>query len=245
MVAGAVLGASAKVVMLATASPVRIARAQAYGAEVVLAPDVKAAFQRVEQIANDEGRAFVHPYEGPATALGTATVGLEFSEQAGPLDAVIIPIGGGGLCAGMARAIKLLQPGCAVFGVEPEGADSMHRSFAAGEPVGIDQVRTIADSLGAPMALPYGFDLCRRHVDELVKVSDDELRAAMKLLFDEMKLAVEPAGAASTAALVGPLRGRFEGKRVGVIACGANIDIAAFANHIATAERADAAASPT
>ncbi|HEY1426998.1 MAG TPA: pyridoxal-phosphate dependent enzyme, partial [Caulobacteraceae bacterium] len=92
--------------------------------------------------------------------------------------------------------------------------------------------------LGAPMALPYSFDLCRRNVDELVMISDDELRRAMKLLFDEMKLAVEPAGAASTAALIGPLRGRFHGKRVGVIACGANIDITAFARHVAPAETA-------
>lgn len=236
--AASVLGASAKVVMTATASPVRVARSQAYGAEVVLAPDVKTAFDMVERIAAEEGRAFVHPFEGPRTALGAATVALEFSEQAGPLDAVIIPIGGGGLCAGMASAFKQLQPQCAVYGVEPEGADSMHRSFAAGEPVAIEQVRTIADSLGAPMALPYSFDLCRRHVDELVLVRDDELRGAMKLLFDEMKLAVEPAGAASTAALVGPLRERFQGKRVGVIACGANIDIAAFAGAVTAAEAA-------
>ncbi|HEY1427651.1 MAG TPA: threonine/serine dehydratase, partial [Caulobacteraceae bacterium] len=191
--AAARLGASAKVVMMASASPVRVARSQAFGAEVVLAEDVKAAFATAERIAAEEGRFFVHPYEGPATALGTATVALELSEQVGPLDAVVIPIGGGGLCAGMASAIKQLQPKCAVFGVEPEGADSMHRSFAAGEPRAIEQVRTIADSLGAPMALPYSFDLCRRNVDELVMISDDELRRAMKLLFDEMKLAVEPA----------------------------------------------------
>jgi threonine dehydratase len=234
--AASMLGASAKVVMTATASPVRVSRAQAFGAEVVLAPDVKAAFEMVERIAAEEGRAFVHPFEGPATAVGTATVALEFLEQAGPLDAVIIPIGGGGLCAGMATAIKMLQPGCAVYGVEPEGADAMRRSFAAGEPVSIDRVDTIADSLGAPMALPYSFELCRRHVDELVTVSDDQLRTAMKLLFDEMKLAVEPAGAASTAALLGPLRGRFDHKRVGVIACGANIDIATFATQVAAAE---------
>jgi len=227
--AAQVLGASAKVVMTATASPVRVARAQAFGAEVVLAPDVKAAFETVERIAAEEGRAFVHPFEGPLTAAGTGTVALELLEQAGTLDAVVIPIGGGGLCAGMAAAIKQLQPGCAVFGIEPEGADAMHRSFAAGRPVAIDQVRTIADSLGAPMALPYSYGLCRRYVDELALVTDDDLRAAMRLLFDEMKLGVEPAGAASTAALLGPLRGRFAGKRVGLIACGANIDLAAFA----------------
>jgi threonine dehydratase len=229
---------SAKVVMTAGASPVRVARARAFGAEVVLAEDVAKAFQIVERIAAEEGRALVHPFEGRATAIGTATVALELAEQAGPLDALIVPIGGGGLCAGMASAIKLLQPDCVVYGVEPEGADTMHRSFAAGEPMSIDKVRTIADSLGAPMALPFSYALCRRNVDELVLVSDGQLRGAMKLLFDEMKLAVEPAGAAATAALVGPVRDRFAGRRVGVIACGANIDIDSFAGHVRAADGA-------
>ena len=97
-----------------------------------------------------EGRTFVHPFEGPKTALGTATLGLELVEQAEGLDAVIVPIGGGGLCAGVASAVKLASPRTLVFGVEPEGADSMHRSFAAGSPQPIDAVRTIADSLRRP-----------------------------------------------------------------------------------------------
>lgn len=233
--AASVAGARAKVVMPRSASPIRVAMAEAYGAEVVLAETIGDVFPLAEAIARDEGKTFVHPFEGPRTAQGTATVALEFSEQAGPLDALIVPIGGGGLCAGMASAMKQLQPDCIVIGVEPEGADSMHRSFAAGRPVAIDAVRTIADSLGAPMALPYSFELCRRNVDELVSVSDDGLRRAMKLLFEEMKLAVEPAGAAATAALIGPLRARFAGQRVGVIACGANIDAAAFGAHLAAA----------
>jgi threonine dehydratase len=234
--AAAQFGASAKVVMIATASPVRVARARALGAEVIMAPDGKSAFALGERIAQEEGRYFVHPFEGRDTAVGTATVALEFFEQAGPLDALIVPIGGGGLCAGMASAAKRLQPSCAVYGVEPEGADSMRRSFAAGEPVTLEGINTIADSLGAPMALPISYELCRRNVDELVTVSDDELRGAVKLLFDEMKLAVEPAGAASTAALTGPLRERLAGRRVGVIACGANIDIGTFAKHVSEAK---------
>ena len=127
-----------------------------------------------------------------------------------------------------------------MFGVEPTGADTMHRSFAEGSPQAIDAVRTIADSLGAPHAAPYSFELCRRFLDELVYVNDDELRGAMLLLFTEAKLAVEPAGAASTAALLGPLRERLAGKRVGLIACGANIDPATFSKHLA-----DAVAGPT
>lgn len=231
--AASLLDTSAKVVMPRTASPLRVARCRALGAEVVLVDDVKQAFARVAQIQEEEERFLVHPFEGPLTALGTATLGLEFAEQAPDLDAVIIPIGGGGLAAGMAAAFKQLQPLCRVYGVEPEGADSMRRSFLAGSVQALDKVQTIADSLGAPMALPYSFDLCRRYVDEIVLVRDDEMRAAMRLLFLGMKLAVEPAGAAATAALCGPLLQNLRGKRVGMIICGSNIDSRTFAQLIA------------
>lgn len=223
------LGTTAKVVMPVTANPFRVARCRAYGAEVELVDDVQQAFARVQQIQETEGRVFVHPFEGPLTTLGAATAGLEFATQAPELDAVIIPIGGGGLCAGMACAFKQLQPACRVIGVEPEGADSMHRSFRAGSPQGIERVRTIADSLGAPYALPYSFEMCRTFVDELVLIDDAAMQRAMGLLFASMKLAVEPAGAAATAALCGPLRMRLRGQRVGAIVCGANLDLASFA----------------
>jgi len=227
------LGSHAKVVMMEAANPARIAACRAYGAEVVLVPDVHRAFDEVRRIEAEEGRFFVHPFEGLRTVLGTATVGLELGRQVPDLDAVIVPIGGGGLCAGVATAIKLQQPGCRVFGVEPEGADTMHRSFAAGEPRSIDRVRTIADSLGAPHAAPYTFGLCRRHVDELVMIDDDAMRRSMALLFRGMKLAVEPAGAAATAALCGPLRERLAGRRVGVVVCGTNVDVGTFAAQVA------------
>jgi threonine dehydratase len=229
------LGTTAKVVMMKTANPFRVAACRELGAEVELQEDVHRAFARVKEIEEQEGRTFVHPFEGPLTARGTATLGLELVEQVGDLDAVVVPIGGGGLCAGVAAAVKLARPRCQVFGVEPEGADTMRRSFAAGSPQAIDQVRTIADSLGAPHAAPYSFGLCRRYVDDLVLVDDDALRRAMRLLFTSAKLAVEPAGAAATAALCGPLRDRLHGKRVGVIVCGANIDPATFSAHLAAA----------
>lgn len=225
-------GSSAKVVMPSSADPARIARCRGLGAQVVLVDNVHEAFAEAERIERDEGRAFVHPFEGFTVALGTATLGLELCEQAPELDAVIVPIGGGGLCAGIAAAVKQLSPSTAVYGVEPVGADSMHRSFAAGQPASIERVETIADSLGAPHAAPYSFGLCRRYVDELVRVSDDELRGAMALLFEEMKLAVEPAGAASTAALVGPLAKALRGQRVGLIQCGANVDPQVWARHV-------------
>jgi threonine dehydratase len=226
------LGASAKVVMLASANPARVARCKAYGAEVLIAGNGAEAFALAGRIAEDEGRSFIHPFEGPAVATGTATLGLEFHEQAGALDAVIVPIGGGGLCAGVSWAFKQLQPQCKIYGVEPVGADSMSRSFAAGAPVDAAPVTTIADSLGPPYSLPYSYGLCRDNVDKLVLVDDDQITDAMGVLFREMKLAVEPAGAAATAALFGPLKDELAGKRVGVIVCGANIDLDGFATHV-------------
>ncbi len=224
------LGTTAKVVMIETANPARIAACKAYGAELLMAGDAHAAFEKVHHVEQDEGRTLVHPFEGPLTSLGTATVGLELMKQVPDLDAVIVPIGGGGLCSGVAAAVKLIKPGCRVYGVEPEGADSMHRSFESGKPESIDKVRTIADSLGAPHASPYSFELCRNYVDELVRISDDDMRRAMGLIFRGVKLATEPAGAAATAALCGPLLERLRGRRVGVIVCGTNIDPQGFAN---------------
>lgn len=241
------LGTTAKVVMPRTANPARVAASRAWGAEVVLVDDVHAAFAEVERIRDEEGRTFVHPFEGRRTTLGTATVGLELVAQCtegggGALDAVVVPIGGGGLAAGVANAVKESWPRCRVIGVEPAGADTMHRSFAAGSPQSIERVDTIADSLGAPHAAPWSFELCRRYLDELVLVDDDALRAAMALLFREMKLAVEPAGAAATAALTGPLREALRGRRVGLVVCGSNTDLATFHREAAAGEPAPAGA---
>jgi len=226
--AAQLFGSSAKVVMPKSAPPFRVAKAQSYGAEVVLVDDVHMAFAEVRRIEAEEGRTFIHPFESRATIVGQATVGLELGEDAPPLDALIIPIGGGGLAAGIGAAVKQMQPDCAIYGVEPAGADSMSRSFAAGAPQAIDRVRTIADSLGAPKAEPYSYALCRHFLDEIVLVSDDELKSSMRLIFHSLKLAAEPACAASTAALFGPLKERLRGKRVGLIFCGSNIGLETY-----------------
>jgi threonine dehydratase len=215
---------TAKVVMIAAANPLRVEACKSYGAEVVLADDVHAAFQVAERIRQDEGRYFVHPFEGPGVALGTGTLGLEICEQVEQFDALVVPIGGGGLIGGVSNAVKQLRPDCEIIGVEPYGADTMHRSRAAGEPCAIDKVTTIADSLGAPFALPYSFALTERNVDRLVLVNDEQLRRTMGFLFRAMKFAVEPACAASTAALLWPLRDSLRGKSVVLIMCGSNID---------------------
>ncbi len=231
------LGTTAHVVMPRTANAFRVQLCRELGATVELVDNIAEAFARVRVIEASEGRTFVHPYEGPKTALGTATVGLEFMQQVADarsaLDAVIIASGGGGLSGGVACAVKQMSPATAVFVVEPEGADTMARSFSAGAPQSIDAVRTIADSLGAPRAEPYSYALNRAFVDDVVLVSDAQIRAAMRLLFHSAKLVVEPAGAASLAALMYPLRERLDGQRVGVIVCGANIDIATYCAQLA------------
>ncbi len=226
--AARIMGTTAKVVMPEHANRLRRERCAAYGAEVVLKPDIHTAMEEVERIVREERRTFIHPFEGYRTALGTATLGMEWCRQTPDLEAVVLPIGGGGLAAGVAMAVKQLLPACEVWGVEPLGADSMHRSFEAGHPVSLDRVDTVADSLAAPRAEPYSFRLCRHYLDGVVRVSDDELRAGMRRLFVGMKLAVEPAGAAATAALAGPLRERLAGRHVGVLICGTNIDVASF-----------------
>jgi len=222
--AAGVVGVSAKVVMTATANPERVKRARGFGAEIVFAEDVHSAFDTVARITEDEGRFLVHPFEGEQIALGTGTLGLEIAEQVPDADLLILPIGGGGLCAGISAAVKAINPDCEIVGVEPEGADSMFRSVRAGAPQTLEQVTTIADSLGAPFSLPYSFGLCRDNVDDFLRVSDDEIREAMRFLFRRMKLAVEPACAATTAALLGPMRQRAAGRRVAILLCGSNID---------------------
>ena len=221
-------GTTAKIVMISTANPARVEACRSYGAELVFTDDIHGAFAIADQIQKDEGRYFVHPFEGPEIAAGTGTVGLEICEQVEDFDALLVPIGGGGLLAGIANAVRQLRPGCEIIGVEPEGADTMHRSFEAGEPQPIDKVRTIADSLGAPFAMPYSYALCRKNVDRLAMVDDQQLRSAMGLLFTDMKIAVEPACAATTAALLGPLRKSLQGKKVVLLFCGSNIDWETF-----------------
>ena len=226
------LRTAAKVVMPSNANAFRVERCRRYGAEVVLTETIADAFAEVERIRGEEGRHFIHPFEGHRTTLGTATVGLEFCEQVPDLNAVIVPVGGGGLAAGISSAVTQLLPGCKVYGVEPQGAKSMSLSFASGKPETIERVDTIADSLGAPYALEQSFALCQRYIEAIALVSDDELRQTMRFLFENAKIAVEPAGAAATAAALGPLAAELAGKRIGLVVCGSNTDIDTFAEQV-------------
>ena len=224
-----VMGSSAHVVIISPANPARIQQARAWGAQVELIDDAAAAFQRARNIERDQGRILVHPFEGRCIAVGTGALAMEWLEQAPHLDALVIPVGGGGLIAGAAAAARQAQPGIAVYGAEPIGADSMFQSLARNEPVEASRLDSIADSLGAPNAREYSFALASRYMDGLGQVEDDEIRAAMRLILDELKMMVEPACATATAAAVGPLRERLEGKSVGILLCGSNIDRATFA----------------
>ena len=226
-------GTHARLAMPRHASPMRIAACKADGAEVHLTDTVHEAFALAQRWVEEEGRTMIHPFDGPLTAQGTATIGLELMRQVPELDAVVVPVGGGGLCGGIAAAVKQLKPQCLVFGIEPFGADAMHRSFRARETQKLERVDTIADSLGAPYTLPYSFGLCHRFVDDIVRVWDEELCRGMHHLYRDMKLVAEPAAAAATAALLGPLRQRLDGKRVALIVCGSNIDAGRFAELVA------------
>ncbi|MCP5086662.1 MAG: pyridoxal-phosphate dependent enzyme [Rhodobacteraceae bacterium] len=222
-------GISAKVVLMASVNAYRLALTKAEGAEVVIKKTPAEAFAHAAKLAETEGRTFVHPFEGVDTTLGAAGVGLELIDDVPDLDAVVVSVGGGGLISGVSSAIKAVNPTCQVYGVEPVGADSLARSLARGEPVSLDTVDTLADSLGAPMALPYGFGVNQKCVDDVVTVTDEAICAGLALFQEEAKLAVEPAAGAIFAAALDPLRDRLAGKKIGFVVCGANIDAQSYA----------------
>ncbi len=211
------------VVMPNTANPFRVQRCRDEGAEIIFGNDIAELVNRVETLQQERGLALVHPFEGWHTVEGTATVGMEFLHDVPNLDVVLVPVGGGGLIAGIATAVKAINPKCRVIGIEPAGARGMAASLAAGMPLPKIPVNTIADSLGAPLHLPITFGLVQESVDEMVQVEEQALRDAMGWFFTHLKLAVEPACAATVAALMGPLQ-HLDVEQIGIIACGTNID---------------------
>lgn len=215
---------TAKVVMANTANPYRVEQAKRYGGEIILKEPGKALFDEAERLVEKEMRTFIHPFEGINTTLGASGVGLELMDDIKNLDAVVVSVGGGGLISGVSAAVKAINSKCKVYGVEPIGADSMSKSITAGKPVTLSSTDTIADSLSPPMALPFGFQLCKKNVDKIVLVSDHEICSGMTLLMEEGKLAVEPAAGAVMAGIIFRLREQLMGKKIGLIVCGSNID---------------------
>ncbi len=223
--AAAAKGVSAKIAIPKAADSLRIEACRDVGAEVVLCDDIKHAFSEMQAWVENEGRMMMHPFEGAHMSLGSATLGAEYVEQCPDLDAFVVPVGGGGLISGMAAAVKFARPDALVFGVEPEGANSMQQSLSQGQPVALEELNTIADSLASPLAMPYSFGLAQAHVDEVVTVSDKALCESMRHLQQTLRIVAEPACAASLAATIGPLAERLSGRRVGLLACGSNISL--------------------
>ena len=218
------LGISAKVLMHRKANPLRVAKCQHYGAEVLLVDDITQAFVLLDEIAEKEDRTIIHPFDSAPTLQGTGTLGLEIGDALNDLDTILVAVGGGGLIGGVASALKQMQPAIEVIGVEPVGASGLTQSLELGRPLEKVSVSTIADSMGAPLHCQMSFGVCQQVIDRMVLVEDDEMCQAMARVYDGLKFALEPAGAAVIAALTGPLQGTLKGKRVAAILCGSNID---------------------
>src|SRR6266536_3904918 len=200
--AAAAEGVQCTVVMPQTAPAAKLAATQGYGGTIVLEPSTLTVFSRAQALAGEHGYTFVPPFDDPAIVAGQGTVGLEILEDLPDAGTIVVPIGGGGLIAGVALAIKSQRPNARIVGVEPEGAAAMWRSRQEGKAVRLDKVDTIADGLSAPFAGELPFAIVQQYVDDLVLVSDADIRAAMILLLERCKLLVEPGGAAGVAALL-------------------------------------------
>ena len=216
-------GVDCLVVMWQGASDQKIAATRAYGASIDLeAESPGEAFERAAELRERTGRVFVHPFDDPVLIAGHGSLGLEILEDRPDVDAVVVPVGGGGLVAGVAKAVKEARPEVRVVGVEPEGSAALHAALAAGAPVRVAPT-SIADGLNAPFAGEHGLAICRRLLDEVVLVSDDEIRAGFRFLYERAKLAAEPAGAAAVAALLAHKVGGIEGKTVVSVVSGGNV----------------------
>jgi threonine dehydratase len=227
--AARLLGVPATIVMPTDAPAAKLAATRGYGAEVIQYDRMR--INRAElaaSIAAERGATLVPPYDDPAIIAGQGTVALELIEDAGALDVLLVPLGGGGLLAGCALAATALAPGVRVYGVEPEAGDDWVRSWREERIVSIPVPKTIADGQQTQSPGALTWPIVRRLAAGVVTVSDDEIRAAMRFAFERLKLVVEPSGASALAALL------FEkvdvrGGRAGVVLSGGNVDPATFA----------------
>ena len=202
------------VICLPAGAPIsKVEATKSYGAEVVLVPGVY-----------DDGYSFVHPFDDPKVIAGQGTIGLEILEEMPDVEAVIVPIGGGGLISGVAFAIKCLRPDVKVYGVQSTGAPSMAASLKEGKLCHLNDVHTIADGIAVKEPGVNTFEMCNKYVDEVVTVTDDEIAAAILALIEQQKIVAEGAGAVSVAAaMFGKLP--IKGKKVICLVSGGNIDV--------------------
>src|SRR5919205_567170 len=221
--AAAVEGIDALVVMWETASPMKIAAARGYGATIDTdAPDIPAAFERLDTLIEETGRTLVHPYDDPVVMAGQGTVGLEIVEDLPDVEVVLVPVGGGGLVSGIATAVKGARPDTRVVAVEPERSPALHESLKAGEPVTVE-AKSIADGLNGPYAGANCVRVCTELGVESVLVTEDALKDAFRFMYGRMKLACEVAGAATAAALLSGAVEIEPGQTVAAVVSGGNV----------------------
>ena len=222
--AAAVRGMPARIVMPSNAPSVKKAAVRTYGGEIFeCEPTLVAREERLAEVVEQYGSHVVHPYDDPRIIAGQGTVGLELAEQLADFDVVVIPVGGGGLLAGVATAIKSLRPGVEVVASEPAGADDAFRSFGLGRRVLQESPNTIADGLLTSLGV-LNYAIIREKVDTILTVEDETIVAAMKLQWSRLKAVVEPSGAVTFAALLEHPE-RFRGRRVACVISGGNVDL--------------------
>jgi threonine dehydratase len=212
------------VVMPAHASTSKADATRGFGAEVILHGTVHEAFAMYERLQQEQGLAAVHPFDDPAVIAGQGTVGLEILDDVPDVSLIVVPVGGGGLISGIATAVRDSEVSARVVGVEPEDSAAMYRAVAAGHPVRLEHVGSIADGLGAPAVTERTLRIVQRYTDGVVLVSDDEIVAALRFLLERQKLLVEPAGAAGLAAALTRLPMPQQGSLV-IVLSGGNVDL--------------------
>ena len=222
--AARVVGVPCTVVMPSDAPRSKLEAVRGYGATVVEHADRATLFDKLREEEARTGAAFVHPFDDPAGLAGAGTVGLELMEQAPALDAVIVPIGGGGLMTGVACAVKAIAPRCRVVGVELAEGPGMTPALAAGKPVPVPRPRTLADGLTPPFVGAIPLEAAKRHVDEIVLVHEQDIADGMRALFERARLVVEGSGAAATGALLAGHVRLKKSARVAAIVSGGNVD---------------------
>ncbi len=223
----------ATIVMPHDAPAAKVAATRGYGGKVVLYDRYKEDREQIgRDLAERHGLTLIPPYDHPDVLAGQGTAARELFEETGPLDALFVCLGGGGLLSGSALSARALSPGCKLYGVEPAAGNDGQQSFRAGAIVHIDTPQTIADGAQTQHLGQYTFPIIRRDVDDILTVTDDALVQAMRFFAERMKLVVEPTGCLGFAA-VRDMKEQLRGQRVGIIISGGNIDLARLATFLA------------
>ncbi len=223
------LGVKAVIVMPTDAPAIKVAATRGYGAEVVLYDRYTEDREAIgRQLAEQRGLTLIPPYDHPHVMAGQGTLVKELIEEVGELDALFVPLGGGGLLSGCAIAAKAMLPACQVFGVEPQAGNDGQQSFRTGQIVHIDTPATIADGAQTQHLGNYTFPVIQQRVDDILTVDDGALIDAMKFFAGRMKILVEPTGCLGAAALFSR-QIDLTGKKVGVVISGGNLDLMRFA----------------